>query len=210
MRCGCLRFLSRPLSFLSLNVLPAARYDTCDASSRQRSHWCCWPSCAQVQLFIDWGWQSKYTCCFRLLLFCRCEQSHVIVCPVVTVECDSACSQHLCRFVCDRYFAHAINNWIMLYGIYIRALHTYVCTFDYLLYIFASSVNLPCAFSLFRMDGMLSTWLQTVVVSAPSSTLHQRWSLSSTPQPILDPVCSTWQLKQAMLKWCNLSSMTIS
>ena len=26
------------LSFLSLNVLPAARYNTCDASSRQRSH----------------------------------------------------------------------------------------------------------------------------------------------------------------------------
>ena len=38
---------------LSLTVFPAARYDTCDASSRQRSHWCCRPACAQVQLFID-------------------------------------------------------------------------------------------------------------------------------------------------------------
>ena len=113
---------------LTLAVFPAAGHYTCDASSRQRSHWCCWPSCAQVQLFIDWCWQSKYICCFRLLIFCRCELSHVSVCPVVTVECDSACSQHLCRYVCDRYFAHAINNWIMLYGIYIYTCTAHICT----------------------------------------------------------------------------------
>ena len=97
MRCVCLLFPPLPLSFLSLNVLPAARYDTCDASSRQRSHWCCWPSCAQVQLFFDWGQHSK---CIWYFLGCQSSVgvSCQCLCPAVSVECHSACSQYLCRY----------------------------------------------------------------------------------------------------------------
>ena len=51
-----------------------------------------------------------------------CCQSSVGVschclCPAFNVECYSACSQHLCRYVCDRHFAHAIKSLILQYKI---------------------------------------------------------------------------------------------
>ena len=60
-----------------------------------------------------------------------------------------------------------------------------------------------CVFPSCRMNGMLSTGLHLVAMSALSSTLHQRWSLYSTVQPIKGSPCYTVQLKMAMLKWFN-------
>ena len=53
----CLHF-----GLVSHAVFPEDGHDTCDASSRQRSHRCCRHACAQVQLFIDWCHQSKCIC----------------------------------------------------------------------------------------------------------------------------------------------------
>ena len=66
------------------------------------------------------------------------------------------------------------------------------------------------AFSCFRMDKMLFTWLQRVAMSALSNTLHRSWGLCSTTQPTKGRPCSTLQLRQAMWKWCRLPSMTTS
>ena len=71
----CISLLA--LLVLSPAVFPEEGHDTCDASSRQRSHWCCWHASAQVQLFIDWGQQSKCIWCFVLSVTCRCEVSQV-------------------------------------------------------------------------------------------------------------------------------------
>ena len=60
-----------------------------------------------------------------------------------------------------------------------------------------------CVFPSCRLDLMLSTRLHWVAMSAVFSTLHQRWSLYSTVQPIKVPPCCIWQLKKAMLKWFN-------
>ena len=60
-----------------------------------------------------------------------------------------------------------------------------------------------CVFPTCRMDGMLSTGLQRVAMSALSSTLHQRWNLYSTALTTSGSPCCTVQLKKAMLKWFN-------
>ena len=54
----------------------------------------------------------------------------------------------------------------MLYKI----VYTYICMYAELIMYLASSVNVPYAFPFFRVEGMLSTGLQTVAVSALSST----------------------------------------
>ena len=50
-----------------------------------------------------------------------CQSSVVVSCqclsPAFSVECHSACSQHLCRYVCGRYFARAVKSLILQYKI---------------------------------------------------------------------------------------------
>ena len=60
-----------------------------------------------------------------------------------------------------------------------------------------------CVFLSCRMDGLLSTGLHMKAISALSSTLHQRCSLSSTALATVGSPCYTLQLKEAMLKWFN-------
>ena len=64
-----------------------------------------------------------------------------------------------------------------------------------------------CVFLSCRMDGMLSTGLQRVAMSALSSTLHRRCSLYSTVLATSGSPCCTYLLKKAMLKWFNFWSM---
>ena len=109
--CGhlrSLRFSACISGLVSHAVFPEGGPHTCDASSRQRSHWCCRHACAQVQLFIDWGQQSKWIWCFVLSVTCRCEVSQVhisvsaqlsaliVILHVVSI-CVGTC-------ICDRHF----------------------------------------------------------------------------------------------------------
>ena len=43
-------------------------------------------------------------CQSSVVVSCQC------LCPAVSVECHSACIQHLCRYVCDRCFARAVKS----------------------------------------------------------------------------------------------------
>ena len=75
--CLFLVYAACIFGLVSRAVFPEGGHDTCNASSSQRSHWCCRHACAQVQLFLDWDWQSKCIWCFMLSVTCRCEVSQV-------------------------------------------------------------------------------------------------------------------------------------
>ena len=125
--------------------------------------------------------------------------------PAVSVDCHSACSQHLCMYICDRHFC-SVPPWS---GEYVTLLHYVHTVRMYLSYVLQVLMCVLHAFPCFRV-GMLSTWLQRVAVSALFSPWLPRWSLCSTVLTSMVTPCCTMQLRQAMLQWCNLWSMTTS
>ena len=119
-----------------------------------------------------------YNTCIHLSSVYSCLGAHTAPSRCIVILCPTLPTHTACSLVlmCDHCLVHSYIVSVM-----------FSC----------------CVFPLCRMDGMLSTRLHMVAMSAVFSTLHQRWSLFSTVQPIKGSPCCTLQLKKAMLKWFN-------